>query len=94
MGYGDFIPLVEYLKNGHGTQVEVIAFGKSCSARLKEVANDFIERRLSGLTQTVGYFIGIDHRHATCGEKRGDRGFAAANASGKTDSQHAVEVRR
>ncbi len=42
-GDGDFVPLVEYLKNSHGTQVEVIAFGKSSSARLKESADDFID---------------------------------------------------
>ncbi len=42
-GDGDFVPLVEYLKNSHGTQVEVIAFGKSASARLKESADDFID---------------------------------------------------
>ena len=42
-GDGDFIPLVEYLKNNAGCQVEVIAFGKSASGRLKEVADDFID---------------------------------------------------
>ncbi len=42
-GDGDFVPLVEYLKNSHGIQVEVIAFGKSSSARLKEAADDFID---------------------------------------------------
>ncbi|MBI3573658.1 NYN domain-containing protein [Candidatus Kaiserbacteria bacterium] len=42
-GDGDFVPLVEYLKNGHGVQVEVIAFGKSASARLKDAADDFID---------------------------------------------------
>lgn len=42
-GDGDFVPLVEYLKNGQGVQVEVIAFGKSASARLKEAADDFID---------------------------------------------------
>ena len=42
-GDGDFVPLVEYLKNGHGTQVEVIAFGKSASQRLKEAADEFID---------------------------------------------------
>ncbi|MBX9765352.1 NYN domain-containing protein [Patescibacteria group bacterium] len=42
-GDGDFVPLVEYLKNSHGIQVEVIAFGKSASARLREVADDFID---------------------------------------------------
>ena len=41
-GDGDFVPLVEYLKNV-GVQAEVIAFGKSSSARLKEAADDFID---------------------------------------------------
>ena len=41
-GDGDFIPLVEYLKN-QGRQVEVLAFGRSASARLKETADDFID---------------------------------------------------
>ena len=39
-GDGDFIPLVEYLKNG-GCQVEVISFGKSTSAKLIEATDDF-----------------------------------------------------
>lgn len=42
-GDGDFVPLVEYLKTNEGCQVEVIAFGKSCSARLIESADDFID---------------------------------------------------
>ncbi|MDP1688692.1 MAG: NYN domain-containing protein [bacterium] len=41
-GDGDFVPLVEYLKWGLGKQVEVAAFGKSSSAKLKEVADQFI----------------------------------------------------
>ena len=41
-GDGDFLPMVEYLKN-QGQQVEVIAFGKSASSRLKEVADDFTD---------------------------------------------------
>ena len=41
-GDGDFIPLVEYLKGGWGGQVEMMAFSKSSSAKLKEVADDFI----------------------------------------------------
>lgn len=42
-GDGDFIPLVEYLKWGRGTFVEVAAFSRSTSGRLKEVADRFIE---------------------------------------------------
>jgi len=42
-GDGDFVPLVEYLKHKDGVQVEVIAFGRSASGRLKEAADDFID---------------------------------------------------
>jgi uncharacterized protein (TIGR00288 family) len=41
-GDGDFLPLVEYLK-GQGRQIEVIAFAKSASTKLAEVADDFID---------------------------------------------------
>ncbi len=41
-GDGDFIQLVEYLKN-RGKRVEIIAFGRSASARLKEIADEFID---------------------------------------------------
>ncbi|MEK7514249.1 MAG: NYN domain-containing protein [Patescibacteria group bacterium] len=41
-GDGDFIPLVEYLQFNKGCQVEVIAFGKSASAKLIEAADDYI----------------------------------------------------
>lgn len=42
-GDGDFVPLVEYLKNHSGNQVEVMAFGRSTSGKLKEIADDFID---------------------------------------------------
>jgi uncharacterized protein (TIGR00288 family) len=41
-GDGDFVSLVEYLKN-QGKRVEVIAFGKSASGHLKESADEFID---------------------------------------------------
>lgn len=41
-GDGDFVPLVKYLKN-QGQQVEIIAFAKSVSNKLKEMADDFID---------------------------------------------------
>lgn len=41
-GDGDFIQLVEYLKN-QGKRTEVAAFGKSASLRLKEIADEFID---------------------------------------------------
>ena len=42
-GDGDFVPLVEYLKWGLGRQVEVAAFSKTTSSRLKEVADHFTD---------------------------------------------------
>jgi len=42
-GDGDFVPLVEYLKNAKPVRVEIVAFGKSCSSQLKQIANDFID---------------------------------------------------
>lgn len=41
-GDGDFVPLVEYLKNV-GTQIEIMAFSKSASSRLQEAADDFFD---------------------------------------------------
>lgn len=41
-GDGDYVPLVEYLKN-HGKRVEVMAFGKSTSSKLREVADEFLD---------------------------------------------------
>lgn len=42
-GDGDFVPLVEYLKMHFGVQVEIMAFGRSSSAKLKEEADDFTD---------------------------------------------------
>jgi len=41
-GDGDFIPLIEYLKN-QGKRVEVLAFGRSTSSKVKEEADEFID---------------------------------------------------
>jgi len=41
-GDGDFLPLVEYLQ-GQGKQVEVFAFAKSASGRLKEEVDGFVD---------------------------------------------------
>jgi len=42
-GDGDYIPLVEYLQNTKGCLVEILAFQKTCSSRLVEAADDFID---------------------------------------------------
>jgi len=41
-GDGDFVPLVEYLKN-RGKKVEAISFGRSTSANLKEEVDEFFD---------------------------------------------------
>ncbi|MDO8741041.1 MAG: NYN domain-containing protein [Candidatus Woesearchaeota archaeon] len=40
-GDGDFAPLVQHLKRAIGCRVEIIAFGKSASAKLIEEADEF-----------------------------------------------------
>ena len=42
-GDGDFAPLVDYLQNNKGCRVEVIAFGRTCSGKLIEEADDFFD---------------------------------------------------
>lgn len=41
-GDGDFLQLIEYLRN-QGKRTEVIAFGRSASSKLKEEADEFID---------------------------------------------------
>jgi uncharacterized protein (TIGR00288 family) len=41
-GDGDFLQLVEYLKN-RGKRIEVIAFSRSASTKLREAADEFID---------------------------------------------------
>lgn len=53
-GDGDFIPLVEYVKN-QGCQVEVITFGRSASSRLREVVDDFIDMDENPHEFLIGY---------------------------------------
>ncbi len=55
-GDGDFIPLVEYVKN-QGCQVEVITFGRSASTRLREVVDDFIDMDENPQEFLIGYKV-------------------------------------
>lgn len=66
-GDGDFVSLVEYLQNTHGTQVEVVSFKKSSSAKLIEACDDFLDLDLN----PKKYLIGFNPRERTRrGEKR------------------------
>lgn len=42
-GDGDYIPLVSYLQNNKGCLVEIMAFKKTCSAKLIEEADNFTD---------------------------------------------------
>lgn len=42
-GDGDYLPLVEYLRVSKGLKVEVVSFGRSTSAKLKEAADVFTD---------------------------------------------------
>ncbi len=54
-GDGDFVPLCHFLRYHHGVQVEVITFGKSASASLKEVADEFIDLSTNAKKYLIGY---------------------------------------
>jgi len=41
-GDGDFLQLADYLKS-RGKRIEIVAFGRSASAKLKEAADEFID---------------------------------------------------
>ncbi|MBI4137886.1 MAG: NYN domain-containing protein [Candidatus Sungbacteria bacterium] len=42
-GDGDFVPLIEYLHEVYGIRVEVAAFSRSASQRLREAADSFLD---------------------------------------------------
>jgi len=54
-GDGDFAPLVEYLKFNEGVQVEVVSFGQSTSAKLKEVTDEFLDLALEPELFLINY---------------------------------------
>ena len=51
-GDGDYVPLVWYLKENKGCQVEVVAFGETTSQRLIESADGFMD-----ISKNVGNFL-------------------------------------
>ncbi|MBI4136403.1 MAG: NYN domain-containing protein [Candidatus Vogelbacteria bacterium] len=67
-GDGDFVPLVEYLKIHSGNQVEVVAFGKSTSAKLKEAADDFLDLGENPRRYLLGHGRERRARPATSGQ--------------------------
>lgn len=77
-GDGDFVPLVEYLRINTGTQVEVVAFGKSSSTKLRETADDFFDLSVDPERYLIGY--------------REKRGGGPRRAGGERGGRHAVTL--
>jgi uncharacterized LabA/DUF88 family protein len=57
-GDGDYVPLVEYLKN-HGKRVEAMAFGKSTSSRLRDEFIDLDEENAKYLLKKSRWPLNI-----------------------------------
>ncbi len=72
-GDGDFAPLVVFLKEHFGVQVEVISFGRSSSSKLREVTEDFID-----MCDTPEEFL-IGHRQSTIKKGRKNTPLKAKN---------------
>lgn len=58
-GDGDFAPLVTYLQENKGCQVEVLAFGQSTSSRLLEKVDSFVD-----LSEDQKFFLMKSKRNA------------------------------
>ena len=56
-GDGDFEPLVVFLKEHFGVQVEVISFGRSTSSKLRAVCEDFIDMCDAPEKYLMGYRV-------------------------------------
>ncbi len=56
-GDGDFVPLVNFLKEHFGVQVEVISFGRSSSTKLREACEDFIDMCDAPEKYLMGYRV-------------------------------------
>lgn len=87
-GDGDFVPLVEYLRYNHGTQVEVISFGKSSSGQLKEVADDFVDL----CDNPRNYLIGYRGEGKSRGWIPGFSSGTASNGSAPASHDEGVDV--
>lgn len=65
-GDGDFVPLVNFLKEHFGVQVEVISFGRSSSTKLRESCEDFVDMCDHPEKYILGYRV---HKPAKKGKK-------------------------
>jgi uncharacterized LabA/DUF88 family protein len=81
-GDGDFVPLVTFLKEHHGIQVEVISFGRSSSSKLREACEDFIDMCDHPEKFLIGYRA---HRAKKAPAKQGTRSRTPQKKSESSD---------
>lgn len=86
-GDGDFVPLVEYLKVHDGCQVEVVSFGRSTSAKLKEAADDFLDLDEEPRRYLLGSRAGGGARR----QSRGPRNAAPAEMPDEAEKELGME---
>lgn len=86
-GDGDFVPLVEYLQNTHGCQVEVVSFGKSSSARLIEACDDFLDLDKNAKK----YLLMGDRMNARPRSRRTERSSTAQTSDAVSEQEKEVE---
>lgn len=86
-GDGDFVPLVEYLQNTHGCQVEVVSFGKSSSARLIEACDDFLDLDKNAKK----YLLMGDRLNARPRSRRAERSSTTQTSDAVSEQEKEVE---
>lgn len=69
-GDGDFVPLVNFLKEHFGVQVEVISFGRSSSTKLREACEDFVDMCDSPEKYILGYRVRRPSKKTKGGSKK------------------------
>ncbi len=72
-GDGDFVPLVRYLQNHGGCQVEVVSFGRSTSLKLKEATDDFLDLDLDPRRYLINFRGSAAPRGRSTGSRQAAR---------------------
>lgn len=54
-GDGDFVSLIQHLRRAMGCRVEVVAFGPSCSGKLREEADEFTDMDKNKIKYLIKY---------------------------------------
>lgn len=84
-GDGDFVPLVEHLKQ-EGVQVEVVSFGKSTSNKLKEAGESFLD-----LCEDPKKYLLIAQKYKTVGKRVTKKAKDVVNSNNGEQGGHISE---